>query len=73
MTNSKIVMFCAILAVVGVIFQVFLVRESLAFRRKTLDDKSKEAGAYHAQARENAVKYGNEAQLERLKERLEKK
>lgn len=72
-TNSKIVWLCALLAVVGTLFQIFLVRESLSFRRKTLDEKSREAGANHGQARENAIKYGNEGQLERLRERLEKK
>lgn len=73
MSNSKIVMLCAILAVVGVLIQVVLVRGSLTFRRRTLDERSQEAGANHAQARANAAKYGNEGQLERLIERLERK
>lgn len=71
--NSKIVLLCAIWALIGIIVQVSLIRESLTFRRKTLDDKSKEAGANHATARANAVKYGNEVQLERLMEKLERK
>ena len=72
-TNFKIVVLCAIFAVVGVIFQVFLVKGSLAFRRRKLDEKSQEAGANHAIAKANATKYGNEAQLERLKAVLEKR
>lgn len=71
--NSKIVLLCAIWALIGIIVQVSLIRGSLTFRRKTLDEKSKEAGANHATARANAVKYGNEVQLERLKEMLERK
>lgn len=73
MANSKIVVLCAIFAVVGVVFQVFLVRESLTFRRKKLDEKTKEAGANHAIARANAMKYGNEAQIERLRAVMDKK
>lgn len=73
MTNSRIVMLCAIFAVVGVIFQVFLIRESLTFRRKKLDEKTKEAGALHAIARANATKYGTEGQIERLREIMQKK
>lgn len=73
MKNSNIVWLCALFALVGIIFQVFLIRESITFNRKNLDDKSREAGANHAAARANAAKYSNEVQLERLKEILEKK
>lgn len=73
MKNSKIVWLCAIWAAIGIIVQVFLIRESLTFRRQKLDEKTKEAGANHATARANAIKYGNEAQLERLREVMEKK
>lgn len=73
MSNSKIVLLCAIFAVVGVLFQVFLIRESLTFRRKKMDEKTKEAGALHAIALANATKYGNKGQIERLREIMEKK
>lgn len=73
MTNSKVVLLCAIFALVGLLFQIFLVRESLTFRRKKLDEKTKEAGALHAIARANAIKYGTEGQIERLREIMDKK
>lgn len=73
MANSKIVILCAIWAVIGIVFQVYLIRESLTFRRKKLDEKTKEAGANHAIARANAKKYGDEAQIERLREVMGKR
>lgn len=68
--NSKIVWMCAIFALVGIIFQVYLVHGSLQSRRQQVEEKSREAAGMHAVARANANKYGNEMQLERLRDRV---
>lgn len=70
--NTKIVVLCAIFAIVGIIIQVTLIQTSMAFKRQTLDEKSQEASTHHASVRSDALKYGNVGQLERLVEKLKK-
>lgn len=68
--NSKIVWLCAIFAVIGVVFQVYLVRGSLNNRQKLIEEKTRQAAGNHAVARANANKYTNEMQIERLKDQV---
>lgn len=45
-------------------------RHSFTFNRQQLDEKSAEAGVYHASIRADAEKYGNEEQLRRMANRM---
>uniref|UniRef100_A0A1B0CR54 Putative molecular chaperone dnaj superfamily protein n=1 Tax=Lutzomyia longipalpis TaxID=7200 RepID=A0A1B0CR54_LUTLO len=71
-SNYVIVVLCLIFAGIGVALQIVAIRSSLTFKRDKLDLQSTEAGQQHAQVKDDASRYGNEFQLERLKEKLRK-
>ncbi|GAB0096543.1 DnaJ-like protein 60 [Sergentomyia squamirostris] len=71
-SNYVIVVLCLVFCGIGVALQFLAIRSSLTFKREKLDIQSTEAGRYHAQAKENATKYGNEIQLKHLKDKIAK-
>lgn len=71
-SNWKIVFACFIFAAIGVSLQVFAIRHSVTFRREHLDWSSSLNSTTHEKVREDAEKFGNDEQLERIKGRLKK-
>ncbi|XP_004526385.1 dnaJ-like protein 60 isoform X2 [Ceratitis capitata] len=77
-SNSKIAFVLALLGIAGAIFgfvcvnAYYVFSHSFTFNRKVLDTKSAEAGSYHAAIRADAEKYGNEEQLRRMVNRMER-
>ncbi|GJQ86089.1 putative neurotransmitter-gated ion-channel transmembrane region [Trypoxylus dichotomus] len=78
-SNKIIVVVCMVFAAIGVALQVTLIssayaidRKSLTFKREHMLQKSMEAEEAFKQAKSDAMKYGNEVQLRRLKERFER-
>ncbi|XP_069679807.1 dnaJ homolog subfamily C member 4 [Periplaneta americana] len=68
--NSWIAVFCIIFSAIGLWLQVLLIRESTAFNRKRLNERSEEASKILADVQEQALIYGNKVQLERMRQRL---
>ncbi|KFB49241.1 AGAP012747-PA-like protein [Anopheles sinensis] len=71
-SNWTIVLFCAIFMLIGIVLQAVAISKSFTFKRDQLDEFSRKNAITHAGVREEAEKYGNEAQIERMKAKLSK-
>ncbi|XP_050092314.1 dnaJ-like protein 60 [Anopheles aquasalis] len=71
-SNWTIVAFCAIFMLFGIVVQTVAISKSFTFKRNQLDEFSRQNAIQHAEVREEAVKYGNKAQIERMKAKLNK-
>ncbi|XP_055381074.1 dnaJ-like protein 60 [Condylostylus longicornis] len=69
-SNLKFVWILLAFATVFTALEFYLVRNSFTFDRKRLDELSKEASNLHESVRADAVKYGNDKQLERVIQRI---
>ncbi|XP_035780679.1 dnaJ-like protein 60 isoform X2 [Anopheles albimanus] len=71
-SNWTIVVFCAIFMLFGIVLQTVAISKSFTFKRNQLDEFSRQNAIQHAEVREEAEKYGNKAQIERMKAKLNK-
>uniref|UniRef100_A0A182QD27 Uncharacterized protein n=1 Tax=Anopheles farauti TaxID=69004 RepID=A0A182QD27_9DIPT len=71
-SNWTIVLFCGIFMLIGIILQAVAISKSFTFKRDQLDEFSRQNAITHAGVREEAEKYGNKAQIERMKAKLNK-
>ncbi|XP_050082002.1 dnaJ-like protein 60 isoform X4 [Anopheles aquasalis] len=71
-SNWTIVVFCAIFMLFGIVVQTVAISKSFTFKRNQLDEFSRQNAIQHAEVREEAEKYGNKAQIERMKAKLNK-
>ncbi|XP_058126036.1 dnaJ-like protein 60 [Anopheles ziemanni] len=71
-SNWTIVLFCGIFMLIGIVLQAVAISKSFTFKRDQLDEFSRKNAITHAGVREAAEKYGNEAQIERMKAKLSK-
>ncbi|KAJ6633449.1 DnaJ-like protein 60, partial [Pseudolycoriella hygida] len=65
-SNKRIVLYCMLFMLAGIIVQTLAIRYSLTFRREKLDKMSAKAAKMHSLARANAVEFGNDYQLEKF-------
>ncbi|KAK9721823.1 DnaJ domain [Popillia japonica] len=70
--NKIIVVVCMVFTAIGVALQVILIRKSVTLKRDHMIQKSIEAEDALKTVRNDAEKYGNEMQIQRLKERIER-
>uniref|UniRef100_A0A2M4APR1 Putative molecular chaperone dnaj superfamily n=2 Tax=Anopheles triannulatus TaxID=58253 RepID=A0A2M4APR1_9DIPT len=71
-SNWTIVVYCAIFMLFGIVLQTIAISKSFTFKRNQLDEFSRQNAIQHAEVREEAEKYGNKAQIERMKAKLSK-
>uniref|UniRef100_A0A182JWH9 J domain-containing protein n=1 Tax=Anopheles christyi TaxID=43041 RepID=A0A182JWH9_9DIPT len=71
-SNWTIVLCCGIFMLIGIVLQAVAINKSFTFQRDQLDEYSRQNAITHAEVREVAEKYGNKAQIERMKEKLNK-
>ncbi|XP_049280941.1 dnaJ-like protein 60 [Anopheles funestus] len=71
-SNWTIVLFCGIFMLIGIVLQAVAISKSFTFKRDQLDEFSRQNAITHAEVREEAQKYGNKAQIERMKAKLNK-
>uniref|UniRef100_A0A182MZH0 J domain-containing protein n=1 Tax=Anopheles dirus TaxID=7168 RepID=A0A182MZH0_9DIPT len=71
-SNWTIVLFCGIFMLIGIILQAVAISKSFTFKRDQLDEFSRQNAITHAEVRGEAEKYGNEAQIARMKAKLNK-
>lgn len=70
LANWKIVLACIVFCAFGVTLQTIAITKSVTFKREVMKERSAMYSDNLRKARENADKYGNEEQLNRLKLRL---
>uniref|UniRef100_A0AAG5DQJ6 J domain-containing protein n=1 Tax=Anopheles atroparvus TaxID=41427 RepID=A0AAG5DQJ6_ANOAO len=71
-SNWTIVLFCGIFMLIGIVLQAVAISKSFTFKRDQLDEFSRKNAITHSGVREEAEKYGNEMQIERMKAKLNK-
>jgi DnaJ family protein C protein 4 len=70
--NWKIVVACAIFGIVGFFLQMAAIKYSFTFKSKKLDERNTKFAEQHKATREEALKYGNDENISRWLERMEK-
>lgn len=70
LSNWKVVMACVVFCAFGVMLQTIAINKSFTFKREIMKERSAIFTENLRKAREDANKYGNEEQLERMKLRL---
>jgi curved DNA-binding protein CbpA len=70
LSNWKIVMACVAFCALGIVIQTIAISRTNAFRREIMKERSAIYSDNLRKAREDADKYGNAEQLQRLKLRL---
>lgn len=71
LSNKVIVIACLIFTGIGFATQMAAIRHSFVFRGKQIEEKSALISKAHKEVRAEAEKLGNDAQIERLKKRLQ--
>ncbi|KXJ82436.1 hypothetical protein RP20_CCG013776, partial [Aedes albopictus] len=71
-SNWTIVWYCLVFMVLGIVVQAYAISKSFTFKREQLDEDSRKNSLMLAKARAEAQSNGNDAQLERMKAKLNK-